>query len=108
MVVIVDMVDINRVQVDGFGNFPRVVYPIKRLNLTKLRVPLLRGARTGTLKKAVEKFDLTNKWKATPAALKLGRYAARAATTDFERFSIMIQRKQRSYAVRKLAFKLRK
>ena len=53
MVVIVDMADQSRVLVDGMGNFPRVMYPLKRLNLTKLRVPILRGARTGTLKKAV-------------------------------------------------------
>ena len=75
MVVIVDMVDINRVQVDGAGNFPRVIFPLKRLNLTKLRVPLLRGARTGTLKKAIAKFELEGKWKATPAAKKLERYS---------------------------------
>ena len=108
MVVIVDMVDINRVQVDGAGNYPRVIFPIKRLNITKLRVPILRGARTGTLKKAIAKFDLQTKWQATTACQKLARYQARAATTDFDRFKVMIQRKQRSYAVRKLAFKARK
>jgi len=107
MVVIVDIVDGNRVQVDGV-DFPRVILPLKRLNLTKLRVPILRGARTGTLKKAIEKFDLATKWQATSHARKLGRYSARAATTDFDRFKVMIQRKQRSYAVRKLAFKARK
>jgi len=31
MVVIVDMLDINRVQVDGLGKFPRVIYPLRRL-----------------------------------------------------------------------------
>jgi large subunit ribosomal protein L14e len=52
MVVIVDFVDINRVMVDGMGQFPRVLYPLKRLTLTKLKVAnILKGARTGTLKK---------------------------------------------------------
>ena len=56
MVVIVDFVDINRVMVDGMGAFPRVLYPLKRLTLTKLRVAnILKGARTGTLKKEAEK-----------------------------------------------------
>lgn len=108
MVVIVDIVDAGRVQVDGAGNYPRVIIPLKRLNLTKLRVPILRGARTGTLRKAIEKFDLQTKWQATTHARKLARYSARAATTDFDRFKVMIQRKQRNYAVRKLAAANRK
>jgi ribosomal protein L14E/L6E/L27E len=51
-VVIVDIADSDTVLVDGpTSNFPRVLYPLKRLTLTSLRVPnILRGARTGTLK----------------------------------------------------------
>jgi len=42
--------------VDGMGSFPRVLYPLKRLTLTKLKVNnILKGARTGTLKKEAEK-----------------------------------------------------
>ena len=63
MVVIVDIADTNRCLVDGLGNFPRTMYPLKRLNLTKLRVPILRGARTSTVKKAAKEFDLIGKWK---------------------------------------------
>jgi large subunit ribosomal protein L14e len=65
LVVIVDMVDINRVLVDGLEHFPRVLYPLKRLTLTRLRMKILRGARTGTLKKAAKEFDLTAKWEKT-------------------------------------------
>ncbi len=51
LVVIVDMADMNRVLVDGpTTGFPRVMYPLKRLTLTNLRINLLRGARTGTLR----------------------------------------------------------
>ena len=51
LVVIVDMADMNRVLVDGpTTGFPRVLYPLKRLTLTTLRINILRGARTGTLK----------------------------------------------------------
>jgi len=56
------MVDMTRVLVDGVKNFPRVIYPLKRLTLTRLRMPLLRGARTSTLAKAAKAFDLEAKW----------------------------------------------
>ena len=105
MVVIVDMADQSRVLVDGMGNFPRVMQPLRRLNLTKLRVPILRGARTGTLVKAVKKFDLEAKWAAVPANQKMQRFSSRAAMNDMDRFRVMIGRKQRSYDARKLAFK---
>ena len=51
VVVIVDIADANRVLVDGpTTDFPRVLYPLKRLSLTGLKVPgVLKGARTGTL-----------------------------------------------------------
>ena len=97
MVVIVDMVDMNRVLVDGIGKFPRVIYPLKRLNLTRLRIPVLRGARTGTLAKAAKEFDLEGKWSKTPAAQKFERQNKRAALNDFDRFKVMVLRKQRSY-----------
>jgi len=53
------------VLVDGLKNFPRVIYPLKRLTLTRLRVNILRGARTGTLAKAAKEFELEKKWKET-------------------------------------------
>merc|ERR1712118_128920 len=95
MLVIVDIVDMNKVLVDGLGNFPRVIYPLKRLTLTRLRVPILRGARTGTLRKAAAKFELDKKWTETRACQKLARTAARSQTTDFDRFVVMVNRKQR-------------
>ena len=57
------MVDMNRVLVDGLKDFPRVIYPLKRLTLTRLRLNILRGARTGTVDKAAKEFDLDKKWK---------------------------------------------
>merc|ERR1719329_1252933 len=86
MVVIVDIVDMGRVLVDGMGNFPRVIYPLKRLTLTKLRVPLLTGARTGTLAKAAKTFGLDEKWAKNASNVKMQRFSKRAALTDFERF----------------------
>ena len=64
VVVIADMINGVSVLVDGpTTNFPRVTYPLRRLNLTNLVVPgILRGARTGNIKKAAEKYELTKKW----------------------------------------------
>merc|ERR1712032_963842 len=101
LVVIVDMIDMNRVLVDGLGHFPRVMYPLRRLTLTRLRIPILRGARTGTLRKAAAAFELDKKWAETRACQKLARAIARAETTDFDRFRIMVLRKQRGYVARR-------
>jgi large subunit ribosomal protein L14e len=96
------MVDSARVLVDGLKHFPRCIYPLSRLTLTRLRLPILRGCRTGTLEKAAKAFDLDTKFNATKAAQKLERARKRAATTDFDRFRIMVLRKQRSYGARHL------
>ena len=49
LVVIADIANENKVLVDG-ENMPRVLYPLKRLTLTKYRLPVLRGARTSTIR----------------------------------------------------------
>ena len=102
---IVDFADSKRMLVDG-EDFPRVVYPIRRLTLTKLRIPLLRGARTSTVLKAAKAFGLKQKWEESAPAKKLEVHKKRASLNDLERFSVMINRKRRSFAVRKLAAKI--
>ena len=76
LVIIVDMLDISRVQVDSpDGSFPRVIYPLKRLTLTKLKVKnILRGARTGTLKKACAAQGTVAAFKKVPVAVKMAKY----------------------------------
>ena len=108
MVTIVDFVDFTRVLVDGNGSFPRTIYPLKRLTLTRLRIPILRGCRSGTLAKAAKTFDLNKKWADCKTKQKMDRFNKRKETTDFDRFKVMVLRKQRSYDVKKLAKKLRK
>jgi len=102
VVTIVDIADSSRVLVQG-ENFPRVIYPLKRLTLTKHKVPIQRGARAGTLKKALKKIDLAGKWAASPMAKKMAQRATRSRLTDIERFQVMINRKKRSLAIRKMA-----
>lgn len=104
MVVIVDWCNANKMLVDG-ENFPRVLYPIRRLTLTKFRLPLLRGARTSTVVAAAKKFGLQQKWEASSQSIKIATHAKRANLSDFERFSVMVNRKRRSFAVRAIAKK---
>lgn len=99
MVTIVDVADENRVLVDG-EDFPRMIMPLKRLSLTRMKVAVERGARTGTLLKAVKKGGLAAKWAATPIAKKLAKRETRANLTDLQRFQVMINRKKRSLAIR--------
>jgi large subunit ribosomal protein L14e len=98
-VTIVDIADSNRVLVDG-ENFPRMIMPLKRLSLTRMKIDIQRGARTGTLIKAAKKADLSAKWAATPMAKKLAQRATRANLTDLERFQCMINRKKKALAIR--------
>ena len=101
LVVIVDIVDAQRVLVDGLKNFPRVIYPLKRLKLTRIVIEgVLRGARTGTIAKLAKKFNLDEAWSKTSYAKRFDADKKRSATTDFDRFKIMVLRKQRSFAAK--------
>ena len=98
MVVVSDIADNNTVLVDGLKGFPRVIYPLRRLTLTKLRLPLLRGARTGTIAKAAKAFGLDEKWAATASNQKMQKFVTRSKLTDLQRFKVMVARKNKSFA----------
>lgn len=105
--VIVEIVDSNRVLLDGpTTGFPRTIYCLKRLGLTSIKLPILAGARTGTVKAAAEKINLKQKWENTSIAKKIALRAKRASLTDFDRFKVMISRKNRSFKLRQLAKKI--
>merc|ERR1712166_1514021 len=98
---IVDIRDQQFVFVDGPG-FGRFMYPLSRLTLTKYTVPILRGARAGTVAKAWKSSDIVAK---PPQGVKQARFANTGKLTDFERFSVMCNRKRRADAVKKVAKK---
>ena len=100
--VIVDILNENRVLVDG-DKFPRVIYPLRRLTLTKFCLPLQRGARNGNVVKAMKAADIQKKWESTTICAKMARFAKRASLTDYERFSVMINRRKRAAGVRDMA-----
>ena len=98
-VVIVDVRDMNTVLIDA-PNFPRCQYPIKRLTLTRQCVPMLKGARTGTVIKAFKNHKIQETFDNIPNAKKFAKANTRANLTDFERFTVMVNRKRRSSYVR--------
>ena len=60
---IADIADSHRVLiVNPFDKFKRVLFPLRRLSLTNLKIKILRGARNSTIKKAVEEYKLKEKW----------------------------------------------
>ena len=69
-------------------------------------MPILRGARSGTLIKAAATFELEKKWIASKVQEKLNKFSTRRSLTDFERFQVMLRRKQRSYALGPVTAKL--
>merc|ERR1719310_1053598 len=76
--------------------------PVKRLSLTDLTSSIPRGAREKTLKLALSKDNVLGKWAETSWAKKLQAKAARSEMNDFARFKLMVARKKRSAAVKKV------
>mmetsp|Transcript_97953 Transcript_97953/g.219219 ORF Transcript_97953/g.219219 Transcript_97953/m.219219 type:complete len:136 (+) Transcript_97953:68-475(+) len=104
MCTIVDIVDQKRVVVDGPASVTGVsrhMMPVKRLSLTDIKAAIPRAAREKTLKTALEKDGIMDKWAATSWAKKLKAKETRTAMTDFDRFKLMVAKKNRSKAVKK-------
>mmetsp|Transcript_48616 Transcript_48616/g.72159 ORF Transcript_48616/g.72159 Transcript_48616/m.72159 type:complete len:134 (+) Transcript_48616:135-536(+) len=101
---IIDIVDQNKCLVQGpeeITGVKRQVIPFKRIALTDFKVKIARNAREKTLKAAWAKEDILSKWEATPWATKLSNKAKRANLSDFDRFKVMVARKQKSKIIAK-------
>jgi large subunit ribosomal protein L14e len=108
-VIIVDIVDQSRALVDGpTSGVSRQVLAFRRMHLTDLVVPLARTAGTKSVLKAAQKFDLDSKWKLTPWAKKQQLRSKRQNATDFDRFKVMLAKKQRRVIVYREVKKLKK
>merc|ERR1719261_1867380 len=64
--------------------------PVRRLSLTDFKATMPRGAREKTLKAALAKDDIMNKWKNTAWAKKLKATKTRSFMNDFDRFKLMV------------------
>jgi len=101
LVVILDILNENRVLVENpLAGVQRQIIPIRRLSLTKFRVPVLRSSTTTVLRKALEKFDLNGKWESSTIAKKIALRSRRARLTDFERFRAMVNKRRLSHSVK--------
>lgn len=85
---------------------PRQVIRYRYTTLTPYIVPELpRGAGTPKVKKCFDKSDVLEKWAKSSWAKKREAQKAKRNSSDFERFNIMLLKKQRRYLVQKAAAK---
>mmetsp|Transcript_16485 Transcript_16485/g.37044 ORF Transcript_16485/g.37044 Transcript_16485/m.37044 type:complete len:134 (-) Transcript_16485:273-674(-) len=99
---IIDILDQNKCLVEGpeeITGVARQLIPYKRISLTDLKISIPRNARAKTLKAAWAKEDVLTKWEASSWAKKLSAKKKRASLSDFDRFKVMIARKQKSAIV---------
>ncbi|KAI5481346.1 GTP binding protein [Pseudohyphozyma bogoriensis] len=94
---IVEIVDHNRALIDGPATgVPRQVQTYRRLVLTPFVLSkLTRGASSPVVKKVFEASDVLAKWEKSAWAKRRQAIEKRRNTTDFERFEIMLLKKQR-------------
>lgn len=84
---------------------PRQSITLGHVVLTPLTFALPRGARTGVVAKKWASAGVTEKWAASSWAKKIAQRERRSALSDFERFQVMVLKKQRRYAVKKVIAK---
>ncbi|CAO1619088.1 unnamed protein product [Sympodiomycopsis kandeliae] len=104
---IVEIVDHNRAIIDGPSTgVPRQVLRYRYTTLTPYVVPgLPRGAGTPTVKKFFDKSDVVEKWAKSSWAKKREAQKAKRESSDFDRFNIMLLKKQRRFLVQRAAAK---
>jgi large subunit ribosomal protein L14e len=101
---IIDIVDQNKCLVDGPSDITgvmRQVVPFTRISLTDLTVKVQRNARQACLIKAWAAGDTLNKWESSSWAKKLSSKKRRAQLSDFDRFKVMVARKQKNEIIEK-------
>ena len=75
----------------------RQVISLKRLSLTDVKIERLpRSATLKNIKKAWNEQGILEKWNSTAWAKKLEKKRIRKGLNDFDRFKVMIAKKQRS------------
>ncbi|PVU96315.1 hypothetical protein BB561_001252 [Smittium simulii] len=108
--VIVDIVDHNRVIVDGPTNgVHRHVASLSKVTLTDIVMKKLpRTIGTTALKKAIITQKIDEQWNQTAWAKKIATRVTRASLTDFDRFKVMRLKKQQRYIVKRQMAALKK
>ena len=98
--VIVDILDSNRVLVDGPScGINRLVMNVKRIALTKMTIDIERGASKQDVASKYKEADIDGKFAASGWGKKLDRKKKRANLDDFGRFKVMVARMKKSRQV---------
>ncbi|SPO25031.1 probable RPL14B - ribosomal protein [Ustilago trichophora] len=97
LAVVVEIIDHNRAIIDSPATgVARQAFAFKHLTLTKLTVPgLPRGAGSPVVKKFFEKAGIAEKWAQSGWAKKRAAIKTRRSLSDFDRFNVMLLKKQR-------------
>ena len=101
---VVDIVDQNGCLIDGpeeLTGVSRQVIPFARVALTDFTVKIQRNARQKTLKAKWAEADVLAKWEASRWAKKLATKKKRASLSDFDRFKVMVAKKQKTEIIAK-------
>ena len=106
-VVIVDIIDQGRALVEG-PSVKRQSVIFRRMQLTDIVLTIPRGIGSHALAKAFVKQDLAAKFQQTPWGKKQAVRAKRASMTDFDRFKLMLAKKQRRVIVYREVKKIKK
>ena len=91
---VIEIVDQNKCMVDGPCG--RKVVSYTQLTLTDLTVQIPRNAKASTLAKAWEEAGTQEKWDNSSWAKKLVARKKRVNLSDFDRFKVMVARKQKA------------
>jgi len=95
--VIVDVVDQNRVLIDGpktITGIPRQQYNLKRLALTKFKINIPKGARLKTLVREFRSSNIMQRFQNSSWGRKLTARETKQNLSDFGRFKVMIAQKK--------------
>ncbi|KAK9472435.1 60S ribosomal protein eL14 [Dipodascopsis tothii] len=107
---IVEIIDHKRILIDGASTgVPRQAITLAHVTLTPLVVSKLpRGSRTATVAKKWAESSIDEKWAKSAWAQKIKSREVRWGLNDFQRFQVMVLKKQKRFAVNKAVAKAKK
>ncbi|XP_011167596.1 60S ribosomal protein L14 [Solenopsis invicta] len=109
LVTIVDIIDQNRVLVDGPSTgVPRCEMRLNELHLTKFRLRFPFSGSTRVVRKAWDTANINELWKQTMWARKVEAKKKRAQLSDFDRFKLRKARQIRNKLRTNAFFRLKK
>merc|ERR1712127_200269 len=108
--VIVDIVNSNFALVDGANQtgVARGKLNFKHMAITDIKIDINRSMKSSNLEKIFVEKKVMETFNATSWGKKLARQAKRQNTSDFDRFNVMILRKQRSNIINRELAKLKR